>query len=80
MMSAIDAAKAEGDTLGGTFEVVAIGAPAGLGTFVQWDRRLDGLLAQAVMSIQAIKGVEIGDGFLEAGRVGTQAHDHFVVT
>ena len=79
MMAAIDAAKAQDDTLGGTFEVVALGMPAGLGTFVQWDRRLDGLLAQAVMSIQAIKGVEIGDGFLEARRTGTQAHDHFDV-
>ena len=77
MIALIDATKVAGDTLGGTIEVVAVGMPAGLGTYVQWDRRLDGRLAQAVMSVQSVKGVEIGDGFLEAGRPGTAAHDHF---
>jgi chorismate synthase len=63
------------DTLGGTFEVVALGVPPGLGSYAQWDRRLGARLAAAVMSIQAIKGVEIGDGFANASRRGTQVHD-----
>jgi chorismate synthase len=75
MMREIDLARAAGDSLGGVFQVVATGAPAGLGSYVQWDRRLDGLLAQAVMSIPAIKGVEVGDGFALAGCTGTQAQD-----
>jgi chorismate synthase len=71
----IDAAKDLRDTLGGVFEVVAFGVPPGLGSHVQWDRKLDGRLAQAVMSIQAIKAVAIGDGFQEGERFGTEAHD-----
>jgi chorismate synthase len=75
MREAILQSAHAGDTLGGIFEVVAIGAPPGLGSHVQWDRKLDGRLAQALMSIQAIKGVEIGAGF-EAARIpGSQVHD-----
>jgi chorismate synthase len=75
MIAAIDEAKARGDTLGGVFEVVVTGLPAGLGSYVHWDRRLDGRLAQAMMSINAIKGVEIGQGFIEARLPGSAAHD-----
>jgi chorismate synthase len=75
MMSAIDDAKAKGDTLGGIFEVIAAGVPVGLGSHVQWDRRLNGQIAQAIMSIPAVKGVEIGDGFSVAGAKGSQAQD-----
>jgi chorismate synthase len=75
MVAAIDEAKARGDTLGGVFEVVALGLPVGLGTYVQWDRRLDGRLAQAMVSINAMKGVEIGHGFQEARLPGSAAHD-----
>jgi chorismate synthase len=75
MVAEIDAARKDGDTLGGVIEVVVHGLPPGLGSFVHWDRRLDGRLAGAMMSIQAIKGVEIGDGFATAGRRGSQAHD-----
>lgn len=75
MHEAIDDAKSKGDTLGGTFEVTVKGAPIGLGSHVQWDRRLDGRLAEAVMSIQAIKGVEIGAGFRCAELPGSQVHD-----
>jgi chorismate synthase len=75
MMAAIDEAKAEGDTLGGTFEVIATGVPVGLGSHVQWDRRLDSQIAQAIMSINAVKGVEIGDGFSIADVKGSQAQD-----
>ena len=64
-----------GDTLGGVFEVVATGVPTGLGAHVQWDRKLDGRLAQALMSIQAIKGVEVGDGWKAAESRGSQVHD-----
>jgi chorismate synthase len=71
----IKAARSAGDTLGGIFEVIAYGLPIGLGTYGQWDERLDGRLAAAVMSIQSIKGVEIGDGFLNATRHGSKAHD-----
>ncbi|MBE3596134.1 MAG: chorismate synthase [Hydrogenibacillus sp.] len=75
MMATVDRAKAAGDTVGGVIEVVAVGVPVGLGSHVQWDRKLDARLAQAVMSIQAIKGVEFGLGF-EAARVfGSAAHD-----
>ena len=73
----IDSAKLAGDTLGGVFEVVARGLPVGLGSHVAWDRRLDGRLAQALMSIQAMKGVEIGLGFEAARRRGSQVHDEF---
>ncbi|HEU4759990.1 MAG TPA: chorismate synthase [Dehalococcoidia bacterium] len=75
MVRAIDAAREAGDTLGGVFEVRATGAPIGLGSHVMWDRKLDGLLAQAVMSIHAVKGVEIGGGFAVAAGPGSQAHD-----
>ena len=75
MIAAIDEAKSRGDTLGGVFEVVALGLPVGLGTYVQWDRRLDGRLAQAMVSINAMKGVEIGHGFQEARLPGSAAHD-----
>lgn len=72
-------AKKKGDTLGGVFEVIVTGVPVGLGSYVQWDRKLDGLLAQAVMSIHAVKGVEIGEGFANAARYGSDVHDAFVV-
>jgi len=75
MMAAIDKAKADGDTLGGIFEVIATGAPIGLGSHVSWDRRLDGRIAQVIISINAVKGVEIGAGFALAGLKGSQAHD-----
>jgi chorismate synthase len=75
MMAAIDEARADGDTLGGVFEVIASGIPVGLGSHVSWDRRLDGRIAQAIMSINAVKGVEIGAGFALAGLKGSQAHD-----
>ncbi len=75
MRTAIHQASHAGDTLGGVFEVVASGVPAGLGSHVQWDLRLDGRLAQALMSIPAIKGVEIGLGFEAARRSGSQVHD-----
>ncbi len=71
----IDLAKEEGESLGGVFEVFATGVPIGLGSYVQWDRRLDGRISQAIMSIQAIKGVEIGEGFELARKFGSQAHD-----
>ncbi|HEX7052123.1 MAG TPA: chorismate synthase [Longimicrobiales bacterium] len=75
MIEAIDAARRDGDTLGGVFEVVIRGVPAGLGSHVSWDRRLDGRLAGALMSIQAMKGVEIGLGFEAARRRGSTVHD-----
>ncbi|PWG66410.1 chorismate synthase [Bifidobacterium callitrichidarum] len=75
----IDEAKKAADTLGGVVEVLAYGVPAGIGTYVESDRRLDAALASAIMGIQAFKGVEIGDGFLEAARPGSQAHDEIVV-
>jgi chorismate synthase len=75
MVAEIDTAKKEGDTLGGVVEVLAFGLPPGLGSFTHWDLRLDARLAGALMSIQAIKGVEVGDGFTTATRRGSQAHD-----
>jgi chorismate synthase len=75
MIDAIDAARRDGDTLGGVFEVVAAGVPAGLGSHVSWDRKLDGRLAGALMSVQAIKGVEVGLGFEAAHRPGSEVHD-----
>jgi chorismate synthase len=75
MVDEIKAAAAEGDSLGGVVEVLAFDVPVGLGSHVHWDRKLDGLLAQALMSIQAVKGVEIGDGFEVAARRGSAAHD-----
>lgn len=78
MMARIDEIKQTADTVGGVIEVIAYGVPAGIGTYVESDRRLDAALAAAVMGIQAIKGVEIGDGFLEAVRPGSAAHDEMV--
>jgi chorismate synthase len=78
-ISFIKKAKKDGDTLGGVFEVIVSGLPAGLGSYVQWDRRLTALLAQALMSIQAIKGVEIGDGFGNAHAYGSEVHDEFFI-
>ena len=75
MIAEIEAAAKDGDSLGGIVEVLAYGLPVGLGSYVHWDRKIDGLLAQAIMSIQAVKGVEIGDGFEVAGRRGSMAHD-----
>ncbi|MCD6358681.1 MAG: chorismate synthase [Dehalococcoidia bacterium] len=75
MIKAIDEAKAGGDTLGGIFEVIADGVPVGLGSHVHWDRKLDGILAQAMMSINAVKGVEIGMGFSAVVAKGSQVHD-----
>jgi chorismate synthase len=75
MISEIEAAAKDGDSLGGVVEVLAYGLPVGLGSHVHWDRKIDGMLAQAVMSIQAVKGVEIGDGFSNAALRGSQAHD-----
>ncbi|MDQ6693666.1 MAG: chorismate synthase, partial [Chloroflexota bacterium] len=75
MKRRIDNARRTGDTVGGVFVVWATGLPVGLGSYVHWDRRLDGLLAQAVMSIQAIKGVEIGEAFQNAGMNGRDVHD-----
>jgi chorismate synthase len=78
MMARINEAKANADTLGGVVEVLAYGMPAGVGTYVESDCRLDAALASAIMGIQAIKGVEIGDGFAEADRPGSAAHDEMV--
>jgi len=75
MMAEVDAAKADGDTLGGVVEVIAYGLPAGIGSHVHWDRKLDARLGAALMSIQAIKGVEIGEAFANAARRGSAAHD-----
>ena len=75
MVAAIDEAAEQGDTLGGTFRVIARGVPPGLGSYVHWDRKLDGRLAQAVLSINAVKGVEFGAGFLGAARRGSDFHD-----
>ena len=75
MLAEIDACQKAGDTLGGVVEVIAYGLPVGLGSHVHWDRRLDAKLAAALMGIQAIKGVEIGDGFATAARRGSVAHD-----
>jgi len=74
-MELIDRAKEMGESLGGVFEVFAVGVPPGLGSHVHWDRKLDGRIAQAMMSIQAIKGVEIGLGFEAAKRLGSEVHD-----
>ncbi|MDK6274180.1 chorismate synthase [Pseudoglutamicibacter cumminsii] len=79
MVAEVDAAHSEGETLGGVVEVIATGCPVGLGSFVHWDRRLDARLAGALMGIQAIKGVEVGDGFETARRRGSQAHDEIAL-
>ena len=78
MVAEIDAAKKSADTLGGVVEVVATGVPVGLGSYVEAERRLDARLASALMGIQAVKGVEIGDGFAEAARRGSAAHDEIL--
>jgi chorismate synthase len=78
MLAEVEAARTEGDTLGGVVEVVVHGLPPGLGSHVHWDRRLDARLAGALMSIQAIKGVELGDGFALARTRGSLAHDEIV--
>ncbi len=78
MVAEIEAANADRDTLGGVVEVIAYGLPAGIGSHVHWDRRLDSQLAGALMSIQAIKGVEVGDGFTSATRRGSEAHDEIM--
>jgi chorismate synthase len=78
MIARIDAAKAAGDTLGGIVEVVALGVAVGLGSHISWDRKLDGRLAQAVMSIPAVKGVELGLGFGAARRKGSEVHDEIL--
>jgi chorismate synthase len=75
MVAEVDLAHKDGDTLGGVVEVLAYGVPPGLGSYVHWDRRLDSQLAAALMGIQAIKGVEVGDGFLTTTRRGSEAHD-----
>jgi chorismate synthase len=80
MVEEVDAAKKDADTLGGIVEVLAYGVPPGLGSHVQWDRKLDARLATALMSIQAIKGVEIGDAFTQARSRGSVAHDEIVNT
>ncbi|NNN06627.1 MAG: chorismate synthase [Elusimicrobia bacterium] len=77
MVARIDQAKAAGDTVGGVFEILADGLPVGLGSYAQWDRRLEGPLTAALMSLNAIKGVEIGGGFLSAAVFGSQAHDAY---
>lgn len=78
MIAAIDQAKSEGDTLGGVFEIIATGVPVGLGSHVHWDRKLDANIARALMSVQAIKGVEVGLGFETARRYGSQVHDEIL--
>jgi chorismate synthase len=78
MVAEVDEAQNDGDTLGGVVEVLAYGVPPGLGSYVHWDRKIDAQLAAALMSIQAIKGVEIGDGFETATRRGSVAHDELV--
>jgi chorismate synthase len=80
MVDAIDQAHRDGDTLGGVVEVVVHGLPPGLGSHVHWDRRIDAKLAGALMGIQAIKGVEVGDGFELAATPGSRAHDEIVPT
>lgn len=79
MVAEVDQAHDEGDTLGGVVEVLAYGLPPGLGSYTHWDRRLDSQLAAALMGIQAIKGVEVGDGFLTTTRRGSRAHDELAI-
>jgi chorismate synthase len=78
MVAEVEAAAKAGDSLGGVVEILAYGVPPGLGSHVHWDRRIDGLLAQALMSIQAMKGVELGEGFAVAGGRGSEAHDEIL--
>ncbi len=79
MVAEIDRLRRAGDTVGGVFEVVAYDAPPGLGSYVHYDRKLDARLALALMSIQSVKGVEVGDGFASAARPGSKAHDEIVL-
>lgn len=79
MKDVIKEAMKNGDTVGGIFEVIVTGLPVGLGSYVQWDRKLDGLLAQAIMSIQAVKGVEIGPAFENAKKFGSEVHDEIFI-
>ncbi|HLB39176.1 MAG TPA: chorismate synthase [Actinomycetota bacterium] len=79
MVDEIDRVRKDKDSVGGIFEVLAYGAPAGLGSYVHWDRKLDARLAAGLMSIQSVKGVEIGDGFATATRPGSKAHDEIVI-
>jgi chorismate synthase len=79
MVAEIDGLRKARDTVGGVFEVLAYGAPPGLGSYVHWDRKLDARLAAALMSIQSVKGVEVGDGFATAARPGSKAHDEIVL-
>ena len=79
IVALIDAAKADGNTLGGICEVVARGLPVGLGSHVSWDRKLDGRIGQAMLSIPAVKGVEIGIGFEAARRTGAEVHDEIAM-
>ena len=78
MKAEIDRLRKAKDTVGGVFEVLAYGVPPGLGSYVHWDRKLDARLAAALLSIQSVKGVEVGDGFATASRVGSKAHDEIV--
>jgi chorismate synthase len=78
MIAEVEAAAKAGDSLGGVVEVLGYGVPPGLGSHVHWDRRIDGLIAQALMSIQAMKGVELGDGFVGVARRGSEAHDEIL--
>jgi chorismate synthase len=78
MVAEVEAAARDGDSLGGVVEVLGYGVPVGLGSHVHWDRKLDALIAQALMSVNAVKGVELGDGFDVAGRRGSEAHDPIV--
>jgi len=78
MVEEVEACKKAGDTLGGTFEVYASGVPVGLGSYAQWDRRLEGDIAKQFMSLNAIKGVDIGLGFVSAATRGSKAHDEFL--
>ena len=80
MVAEIDRVRRSKDTVGGVFEVLAYGAPPGLGSYVHYDRKLDARLALALMSIQSVKGVEVGDGFATAARTGSKAHDEIVLT
>ncbi|MGZ8572094.1 MAG: chorismate synthase [Actinomycetota bacterium] len=79
MVAEIDRRRKEKDSVGGVFEVLAYGVPLGVGSYVHWDRKLDARLAAALMSIQSVKGVEVGDGFATAARAGSKAHDEIVV-
>jgi chorismate synthase len=79
MVAEIDRLRKAKDSVGGVFEVLAYGVPPGLGTYVHWDRKLDARLAAGLMSIQSVKGVEVGDGFASAGRPGSKAHDEIVL-